>query len=159
MLIEYEVYMKIFNNTLSMEECAHEQCHFFNSERFHREAIYNLEKKLIAEPKCLGALCDWIASYHELALIYLQKGALIKAQKCLLIPHQSMLYMAQSHNGDREQEQTALNVLALTQPPLMAFAKIYPSCEQCMNRLKSQLALDKLILCDALQPPLLALDS
>lgn len=133
--------MKTFNNTISVEQFPHEESHSINSERFHREAIYNLEKKLTAQPKCLGSLCDWIASYHELALIYEQKGEVIKAHKCLLIPHQSMLYMAQTHNGDIEQEQIAIKAIGLTLPPLMAFAEVYPPCEKCMNELKLQLTL------------------
>ena len=63
------------------------------------------------------------------------------AQKGLLIPHQSMLYMALNHKGDREWEQTALRALSITLPELMKFSEAHPTCDQCMKKLKSQLAL------------------
>ena len=129
------------NNEILLEQSRYKDDHLSNSERFYRETIYNLEKKLIVEPKCLESLYDWIASYHELASIYIQKGEVIMAQKCLLIPHQSMLYMALNYNNDREWEQIALSAMNLTLPKLMKFAAIHPPCDKCIKELRSQLAL------------------
>lgn len=133
--------MDTINNTKSVELFLYEEGYSINSERFYREEIYNLEKKLSDEPKSVGSLCDWIANYHELALIYQQKGDVVQAQKCLLIPNKSMLYMAQNHNGDKEWEEIAFKALGLTLPPLLAFTEAHPPCKQCINELKSQLAL------------------
>ena len=136
-----EDYMSRTNNALSLKQPRNEEEYLSNSERYYKEEIYNLEKKLTEQPKCLGALCDWIASYHELALIYEQKGRMLMAQKCLLIPHQSMLYMALNHKGDKEWEQIALRALGITLPELIKFSEDHPTCKQCMKQLKSQLAL------------------
>lgn len=140
MFFDSEDYMKTFNNAKSGDLSFNEKGNFCDSERFYKEVIYNYEKKLVNQPKCIGTLCDWIASYHELSLIYQQQGAVTSAQQCLLIPHQSMLYMAKNNNGDEEQEIIAVNAIGLTLPPLMAFAEEYPTCEKCMKELKSQLS-------------------
>ncbi|MEL0659177.1 hypothetical protein V6255_08490 [Psychromonas arctica] len=131
--------MDVFNNVVPVDFSTYESNHFFHTERYHREAIYNFEKKLSQEPKCVEVLCDWIASYHELASLYAQQGAIETAQKCLLIPHQSMLYMAKEHNGDLEQEQIAIRAISITLPPLLEFANEYPPCDNCMKELQAQL--------------------
>jgi hypothetical protein len=111
-----------------------------NDERFHREAIYSLEKKLLHEPNCVASLCDWIASYHELALVYLRKGSPELAQKCLFIPHQSMWYMAQHNSENKELEQIAIKAISLTLPPLIEFTEKFSACDTFMLELKAQLA-------------------
>jgi len=131
--------MDVFNNIVSADFSTYENNHSLHNERYHKEAIYNFEKKLTQEPKCVDVLCDWIASYHELASLYIQQGAIETAQKCLLIPHQSMLYMAKQHNGDLEQEQIALRAINITLPPLLEFADQHPPCENCMKELQAQL--------------------
>lgn len=140
-LINAGDHMNRFINEMTFEQSRYKNDDLNNSERFCRETIYHLEKKLAAQPKCLESLYDWIANYHELASIYEQKGVVIMAQKCLLIPHQSMLYMALNYKNDKEWEQIALSAINLTLPKLMKFAAVYPPCELCMKELKSQLAL------------------
>lgn len=130
--------MSLSNNEISLDTTTDKE-HLFSSERYHREAIYNVEKTLTQKPKNIGALCDWIASYHELATIYSQQGAIEKAQKCLLIPHQSMLYMALYNDGDLEQKEIAMRAINVTLPALMRFAKEHPPCENCMKSLEAQL--------------------
>jgi len=133
--------MNRINNEMIVEQPRYKNDELNNTERFYRETIYHLEKNLAAQPKCLDSLFDWIANYHELAVIYEQKGAVMMAQKCLLIPHQSMLYMALNNKHDKEWEQIALSAINVTLPKLMTFAEHYPPCEQCMEELNSQLAL------------------
>jgi len=130
-------------NTLNhaIPQPRYEEEHLTSSERFYREAIYLLEKTLSESPKSSTSLVEWIESYHELASIYEQKGDIVGAQKCLLIPHQSMLYMALNHHGDKEWEQVAIDALGLTLPKLMAFSHVHPTCEHCMRELSAQLAL------------------
>lgn len=136
-----EVYMDVFNNVVSIDASLNERDSFSKIEQFHRAAIYDYEQKLSRDPKCIGTLCDWIASYHELALIYTQKGAAQMAQKCLLIPHQSMLYMAKNNQGDLHRGEIAKRAMAITLPPLLAFAEDHPPCDKCLKELKSQLAM------------------
>ena len=126
------MYMNLSNNEISVDS-VYENGNVGSSERYHREAFYNFEKKLMQQPKCIDALCDWIASYHELATIYEQKGVVDMAQKCLLIPHQSMLYMALHYKDDKEWEQIALTAINLTLPKLMKFAEVHPPCDKCMK--------------------------
>lgn len=133
--------MNALNNTGVIDSSTMAKDYLYSEVRYHREAIYQFEKKLTKSPKCVATLCDWIDSYHELALIYSQKGDVQNAQKCLLIPHQSMLYMAKEHNGDKDQEQIAIRAINVTLPPLMAFAKEHPPCENCMKQLQAQLAI------------------
>ncbi|WP_413701827.1 hypothetical protein ACLKMH_09965 [Psychromonas sp. KJ10-10] len=130
--------MSLSNNEISLEH-TNDKEHLFSSERYHREAIYNFEKTLIQKPKSIGALCDWIASYHELATIYGKQGAIEKAQKCLLIPHQSMLHMALYNGGDIEQKEIAMRAINVTLPALMSFANAHPPCKNCMKNLEAQL--------------------
>ncbi len=132
--------MDYFNSLVSNELFSEKEDYAGNSEFFHRVAIYHLEKKLTADPKCVASLCDWIASYHELALLYQHQGALEKAQKCLLIPHQSMLNMLHNNQGDEELKLIASRAIALTLPPLMEFAEIHPPCDSCMQMLRAQLS-------------------
>jgi len=133
--------MAILKTTLLNDQFSYQKNDVFEDENFHKEAIYNLEKTLSNNPKSVGPLCDWIASHHELALIYQNKGCVESAQKCLLIPHQAMLYMAQNDHGDAEQKLVALKAISLTLPPLIEFAKKHPPCQTCINTLNSQLSL------------------
>lgn len=133
--------MNILDNLPSIVSLPVEYRDSPNSERHHREVIYLLEKKLTSNPKCVQSLREWITSYHELASIHQQKGELETAQKCLLIPHQSMLYMADNNNGDEDIELIAIKAINTTLPPLLEFAKVYPPCENCMQKLRSQLAI------------------
>lgn len=133
--------MNRINNATSLKQTHYEEDYLSDGERFHKESIYNLEKKLSEQPKSSQSLYDWISNHHELAFIYEQRGELLMAQKCLLIPHQSMLYMALNDNDDKEWKRIAIKALNLTLPRLMKFAEIYPPCAHCMEKLKSQLAL------------------
>jgi len=128
-------------NNHAMPQPRYKEDRLASRERFYREAIYLLEQTLTESPKSLTSLTEWIESYHQLASIFEQKGDIIGAQKCLLIPHQSMLYMALNHNGDKEWEQVAVDALNLTLPKLMAFSEVHPTCEHCMRELNAQLAL------------------
>ncbi|GGI71834.1 hypothetical protein [Shewanella gelidii] len=108
-------------------------------ENRYKEAIYRLEDKLMAEPKCVESLNEWICSYHALADIYQQQGEEKRAMKCLLIPHQSMLFMATHDQGDEDKRLIAYSALKFTLPPIMAFAEEHPLCEGCMQVLQQQL--------------------
>ncbi len=52
-----------------------------------------------------------------------------------------MLYMAENNNGDEDIELIAIKAINHTLPPLLEFAKVYPPCENCMQKLRSQLAI------------------
>jgi hypothetical protein len=136
-----ENFMSMFKKAVSMDPLSYQEQDPLHREHFHKQSIYNLEKTLSQQPKAVGPLCDWIASHHELALIYQERGAIESAQKCLLIPHQAMLYMAQNCYGDEEQRLIAVNAIGITLPPLMEFAKTYPPCQCCMDQLNAQLDL------------------
>jgi len=131
--------MALFSKLRTKQSSAYGKENTYRDKNYYREAIYDYERQLAKQPKCVDLLCRWIENYHELASIYAQEGKIESAQKCLLIPHRSMLYMAQEHKADDDQEQIALRALSLTLPPLMAFASIYPPCSSCMTSLKSQL--------------------
>lgn len=111
------------------------------SEIYHRKVIAQLEKKLNNNPTCVGSICDWIASYHELAAIYQRQGHLDMAQQCLYTPHQSMLYMAQNYQGNEDKRLIAIKAIGLTLPPLLEFSESHPPCEHCMEELQAQLVL------------------
>jgi len=95
------------------------------SEHHYKEDIYILEKEIIFNPTSSHLTLDWIASYHQLALLYINKGLFNDAYKCLFIPHQSMLYMATSSDGSLEQ--IAIKAISVTLPPLLEFDRLnYP---------------------------------
>ena len=108
------------------------------SERHYRDSIYSLEQKLTLDPKCIESIRLWISSYHQLSVIYQNRGEWIAAQKCLLIPHHSMLYMA-NHTDDEEVELIAIRAINITLPKLMEFAKVHPPCRSCMTELREQM--------------------
>ncbi|WED23903.1 hypothetical protein L3Q72_21970 [Vibrio sp. JC009] len=129
--------MEKLNNTTSvglMPEQENSSC----LENYYRSQICTLEKRLLREPKCVDSLKTWIGSYQALADIYNKKGELQQAQRCLFIPHHSMLYMAHHNNGDEELELIAKHAISLTLPPLLAFSEIYPPCDNCMRELRAQ---------------------
>ncbi|MGK0271383.1 MAG: hypothetical protein ACI88H_002042 [Cocleimonas sp.] len=115
------------------------QTHQVDAERHYREVIYTLEKKLSSDPKCVDSIKGWISSYHNLAAVYQHRGELALAQKCLLIPHHSMLYMADYKQNDEELELIAIKAIKLTLPPLLEFAKSHPPCAKCLKELRSHL--------------------
>ncbi|WP_375748510.1 hypothetical protein [Vibrio sp. HN007] len=109
-----------------------------DSERYYRGEIYSLEKKLSSNPKCIDSIKSWIENYHHLASIYQERGEHMMAQKCYLIPHHSMLYMAR-HKKDEESELIAIHAINLTLPALMKFAEEYPPCKKCLRDLREQM--------------------
>lgn len=97
------------------------------SEHRYKEDIYILEKAIILNPKSTHSILEWIASYHQLALLYINKGLFNKAYKCLFIPHQSMMYMANSNSDDSDLEKIANKAITITLPALLEFDKLnYP---------------------------------
>lgn len=133
--------MNAFSRFMSVGTVNDERSNSLKSEQFHREAIYHFEKKLSEEPKCVAALCDWIACYHELAVIYNDQGNTSASQKCLIIPHQTVLHMANNSFGDEELQLIGARAMSVTLPPLLAFAKVNPPCDACMAELNSQLVM------------------
>ncbi len=128
------------DNLMSMESGLTEEGHASYMEENYKEMIYFLEQKLLREPKCVESIREWILCYQALADIYQQKGDLDLAQKCLFIPHRSMLYMAHSYSHDEELEMIAVNAISLTLPPIMKLAEVYPPCDNCMQELRAQQA-------------------
>ncbi|NOI65344.1 hypothetical protein [Vibrio sp. 99-8-1] len=113
--------------------------HSSSEERHYRDSIFSLEERLMANPTCIESIKAWISGYHQLATIYQLRGQYLLAQKCLLIPHQSMLYMA--HNcHDEEVELIAIRAINITLPKLIEFTKVHPPCKNCMNELREQMS-------------------
>ncbi|NQY36010.1 MAG: hypothetical protein HRT37_13770 [Alteromonadaceae bacterium] len=109
-----------------------------SAEQHYKEAIHILEGLLSNNPKCVESIQGWICSYHNLSILFQQTGKIEQAQKCLLIPHHSMMYMAKKEKTDEDQHLIAMGAIKLTINPLLEFAKKYPTCESCFNKLKSQ---------------------
>jgi len=133
--------MNAFSNFMSVDSVNYEIGNSVPSERFRREAIYHFEKKLREEPKCVEALCDWITNYHELSTIYRLQGNIEAAQKCLIIPHQTALQMANNNVGDEELETIGTRAMRITLPPLLVFAQEHPPCKSCMAELNAQMSM------------------
>lgn len=132
--------MSAFKEIKSEDLLSNNQHSSCDSELFYRGIIYHYEKKLKEQPKCISTLYYWIASYHELSLIYQHEGAMDLALKCLLIPHQSILDMAEQNHGDNEQKLIAMKVMKDTLAPLMQFTEKHPTGDNCLQQLKAQLA-------------------
>ncbi|WED24678.1 hypothetical protein L3Q72_17535 [Vibrio sp. JC009] len=107
-------------------------------EQICRDTIFSLEAELTKNPKSVKSLRSWIASYHALSVLYMEDGQVEAAQQCLLIPHRSMMHMANCSNGDEEQRLIATNALRLTLPPLLEFSRKYPPCDNCVRELEAQ---------------------
>ena len=135
----WEFYMSAFNNIKSGNLLSDSQGSCCESELFYKGLIYHYEKKLREHPKCISTLYYWIASYHELSIIYQDEEEMDLALNCLLIPYQSIIDMSKKKNGDLEQQLIAMKVLKDTLTPLMQFTERNPTCGHCMQQLKSQL--------------------
>jgi len=122
--------MPVFNNIKSGD-----------SELFYKGIIYHYEQKLREQPKCISTLYYWIASYHELALIYQHQGDSEMALKCLLIPHQSMQYISEHNNGDQEQKLIAMKAMKDTLVPLIQFTEKNSTDDISIPQLRSQLSI------------------
>ncbi|MGX9417833.1 hypothetical protein ACXJY6_01785 [Vibrio sp. RC27] len=103
-----------------------------------RDIIYTLERELTRNPKCVDSLRGWIASYQKLSRLYLQDGEIELAQQCLLIPHRSVLHMANCKQADDEQKLIGRSAMRLTLPPLLELARKYPPCDSCVRDLERQ---------------------
>ena len=135
--------MPVFNNIKSGDLMSKHQENGCDSELFYKGIIYHYEQKLREQPKCISTLYYWIASYHELALIYQHLGDSEMALKCLLIPHQSMQYISEHHNGDHEQKLIAIKAMKDTLVPLIRFTETNQTDDLCIPQLKSQLSMIK----------------
>ncbi|MCU4677640.1 hypothetical protein N7931_18655 [Catenovulum sp. 2E275] len=108
------------------------------AEGYYQQAIDLLDSQLHQNPKSQEAIQAWICSYHNLATLFQRTGELQKAQKCLLIPHQSMRYLADSEHADDELQVLALQALKVTVIPLLEFAQKHPVCDSCFDALMNQ---------------------
>ena len=131
--------MDAFNKIKSGNLLSDSQGSCCDSELFYKGLIYHYEKKLREQPKCISTLYYWIASYHELSLIYQDEEKMELALKCLLIPYQSMLDMSEKNNADQELQLISIKVLKDTLTPLIQFTEKNPTCGHSMQQLKSQL--------------------
>ncbi|MPW30640.1 hypothetical protein F9L16_16775 [Agarivorans sp. B2Z047] len=120
---------------------------FFNqqnwpeAERYYEDAIFLLEERLVKNPRCVESIQGWICAYHNLAELFNRAGKFEDAQRCLFIPHQSMLRIYQDQQSDEDLQLIALKAIKLTLNPLLEFAKEHPPCEACLAELESQLEL------------------
>jgi len=133
--------MSIVNSVGSIDFSSMNENILINMERDYKAQIYSLERELIEQPKKIESLCEWIDCYHKLSEIFQLQEDYERAQKCLFIPYQSMLYMAQYYNGDEEKALIARKALNLTLPPLLVFSEQYPPCQNCLSKLKLQQSL------------------
>ncbi|WP_158589091.1 tetratricopeptide repeat protein [Alginatibacterium sediminis] len=122
--------MGIGNHFLNQQNWAEAERHF-------EEAIYMLEEILSKNPRCVASIQGWIGAHHNLAEMFQNVGKLEDAQRCLLIPHQSMLHVY-NHNKDPDLQLIALSAIKITLTPLLKFASLYPPCESCLEQLELQ---------------------
>ncbi|AWB66122.1 hypothetical protein C2869_06560 [Saccharobesus litoralis] len=109
-----------------------------DAEYYYDQAIDILDGMLHQNPKSIEAIQGWICGYHNLSTLFQKTGEIARAQKCLLIPHQSMMHMAQREDIDDDQQLIAIQATKLTLTPLLEFAQTYPTCEGCVDMLMDQ---------------------
>ena len=130
--------MNTWQEILVRGNSSFEQHKWQSAEQHYKKAIDILDDVLSNNPKCVESIQGWICSYHNLSILFQQTGNLEQAQKCLLIPHHSMMYLAQKEKIDEDQQLIATRAIKLTINPLLEFAKKHPTCESCFNKLMSQ---------------------
>ncbi|NTS78063.1 hypothetical protein HR060_14480 [Catenovulum sp. SM1970] len=122
---------------LKGNDCFNES-NWQDAELYYQSVINMLDDQLRIEPKCVEAIQGWICGYQNLSTLFAQQGRLELAQKCLLIPHHSMLYMAKDASGDPDRQVIAMQALKITLMPLIEFAQKYPTCNSCYDDLIEQ---------------------
>jgi len=133
-----EKYMETWQSLMTKGNNSFNTNQWLDAEHYYQKAISLLDIKLHKEPKCIEAIQGWICGYHNLSDVFQETGDLAGAQKCLLIPHQSMIYMAENNNIDDEQKLIGMKAIKLTLTPLLEFVKKHPVCNSCFDQLMQQ---------------------
>ena len=127
--------METWQGLMSKGNESYHADHWLDAEYYYDQAINVLNSMLHQDPKSVEAIQGWICGYLNLSTLFQQAGEIQRAQRCLLIPHHSMMHLAQRDDIDDDQQLIAIQATKLTLAPLLEFTQKYPTCESCVDRL------------------------
>ncbi len=107
---------------------------WIEAERYYLKAIELLDS-LKESHRDESLLYAWICGYHNLSELYKQQGQITRSAQSLIVPHQ---YILQRLQNSESNEQTTLNAIKITLPPLLTLAKSFPLCDNCVAQLIKQ---------------------
>ncbi|MDT0605090.1 hypothetical protein [Thalassotalea castellviae] len=107
------------------------------AEYFYSEAYDLLAFGYRNNPQCIETMMAWICSCHNLSSLYERMNKLTLSLKFLTVPHDYLKKVSESDQADNDIKLLALKGLSLTFPPILAFSKNHPICEDCVEELSN----------------------
>ncbi|MDG1752466.1 MAG: hypothetical protein P8I03_12525 [Thalassotalea sp.] len=107
------------------------------AENFYSEAYDLLSFGYRNNPKCIETMMAWICSCHNLSSLYEKTNKLTLSLKFLTVPHDYLKNISESDKANNDIKLLAIKGLSLTLPPIIAFSKNHPICDDCIEELSS----------------------
>jgi hypothetical protein len=107
------------------------------AEFFYSEAYDMLAYGYRNNPLSADTLMAWVCVCHNLSSLYESIGSLDLSLQFLKVPYDYLKEVSESEIPNEDVKLIAFNGLSLTIPPLMVFAKKYPMCNECKEKLGS----------------------
>lgn len=107
------------------------------AEYFYSEAYDLLAFGYRNNPQCIETMMAWICSCHNLSSLYEKTNKLTLSLKFLTVPHDYLKKVSESDKADNDIKLLAIKGLSLTLPPILAFSKSHPICDNCIEELAS----------------------
>jgi hypothetical protein len=105
------------------------------AEFYYSEAYDMLAYSYRNDPLSVDTLMAWVCTCHNLASLYESVGDLDLSLKFLKIPYEYLTEVSISKIPNDDVKSIAFKGLSLTITPLREFAKKYPMCDDCKDKL------------------------
>ena len=132
--------MQVWGITMNWQQLMTKGNDCFNQQAqgYYEGAIEQLDAMLLENPKQVEAIQGWICGYHNLSALHVKTGNVVEAQRCLLIPHQSMMHLIEQEGLDDDHKLIAFRATKITLTALLEFTQDFPICQSCSDRLMAQ---------------------
>ena len=124
---EWQSLLKLGNQ--SFHEKHWQQAEFFYSEAYDLLAIAYRN-----DPLSSDLLMAWICSCHNLATLYENLGNISLSWRFLIVPHDYMHEVIQAKGPSDDAKLIATKAMSLILPPILAFTKKHPVCNECIEQ-------------------------
>ncbi|XQW83722.1 hypothetical protein ACOYR1_11275 [Thalassotalea piscium] len=106
------------------------------AESYYMSVCSQLEGQWHKSNESESLLMAWICACHNLSTLYEAKGEYESAIQCLVRAYQQSYITSQNDQASNSLRYLAFNALKTTLNPILSFTKKYPTCEDCLIKLK-----------------------
>ena len=127
----------LWQRLLNFGNVCYQQKNWLQAEYYFKEAESQLDYLWSLEPTNVNLLMAWICTLHNLSTLFEQQGDKQIGLHYILSAHYRMIQLTQGEKTAEDVKLIAINALKITFPPLLAFSKRNPICEDCEQSIKA----------------------